>query len=240
MQGNKTKVRLGIWEKGLQTYNGCGSRGRMGCPLIRRLAVRSPAPLTKWPWASYCTPSCSRIGVCEWVRLDYPDEQDGILHGNLCHQCVNVWVNGVDDMYCEVLWVVGRLEKHYISASPFTIYQTLNLGERQFGCNALNSLWRMFYLDDLTAQILLRWRHSGWLDVVCEVYIFTLGDYCPEGWMPEAEWQRPECLSRLYTIMWSTGLKAGWSVWRRKRGRKREMENVNELVHKKSSWLSLS
>ncbi len=83
--------------------------------------------MSKWPWASYWTPNCSwrhshrgMCVVCEWVRLD-PDEQNGILHGSLRHQCMNVWVNGMNDMYCKALWVVGRLEKRYISASPFTI-----------------------------------------------------------------------------------------------------------------------
>ncbi len=39
-----------------------------------------------------------------------PDEQNGTLHRSLRHQCMNVWVNGVN----------GRLEKRYISLSPFT------------------------------------------------------------------------------------------------------------------------
>ncbi len=101
---------------------------RVGRPLIGRSTVRYPAPpvhMSKWPRASYWTPNCSRrhshrcMGVCEWVRLD-PDEQDGTLHGSLRHQCMNVWVNGVNDMYCKALWVVGRLEERYIIASPFT------------------------------------------------------------------------------------------------------------------------
>ncbi len=59
--------------------------------------------------------------ACDWVRLDY------LLMSRMapCMEasammCMKVWVNGVNDMYCKALWVVRRLEKRYISASPFT------------------------------------------------------------------------------------------------------------------------
>ena len=62
------------------SIKGCGSVGRVG-RVIGRSPVRIPAPPSCISWARYWTPNCS------WWAV-------GALHGSLCHQCMNVCLNG--------------------------------------------------------------------------------------------------------------------------------------------------